>query len=81
VADVVTAGDIGQRLVAAIAACDGFATLVRRQLARATEQHAAALGALAALAGVRNDQMALELREPAIEEVSRLSDPACEFEE
>jgi hypothetical protein len=46
VADVVTAGDIGQRLVAAIAACDGFATLVRRQLARATEQHATPLARL-----------------------------------
>src|SRR5215467_7250586 len=32
---VVAAGDVGQRLVASLAACDGFAALMRRQLARA----------------------------------------------
>src|SRR5262245_6765048 len=32
---VVAAGDIRQRFVASLAACDGFAALMRRQLARA----------------------------------------------
>jgi hypothetical protein len=35
---------------------------VRCQLRRAAEQHATPLGALAALAGALNDQVALELR-------------------
>jgi len=35
--------------------------LMRRQLARPTEPHAAILRALAAIAGTRNDQRALEL--------------------
>jgi hypothetical protein len=37
VADVVAAGDVRQRFIASIAARNGFAALMRRQLARAAE--------------------------------------------
>jgi hypothetical protein len=50
-ADVVVARDVRQCLVASVAARDGFAALMRHQLARAPGQDATALGALAALAG------------------------------
>jgi hypothetical protein len=43
VAYVVASGNVDQRLIAFIAARDGFATLVRRQLGRVTEQHATAV--------------------------------------
>ena len=57
-ADVVAARDVGQCLIADVSSCDGFATLVRCQLARASEPHAMGLGTLAALAGAGNDQVA-----------------------
>src|ERR1700747_2119810 len=63
VADVIRTGDVGQRLVATLATRDGFAALVQRQFERAAEQHTTGLGALAALAGAGNDQVALELGE------------------
>ena len=47
-ANVVAAGDVGQRFITSIAARDGFAALVRCQLARAAEQHATAVRRLAA---------------------------------
>jgi hypothetical protein len=46
-------------------AVDGLPTLVRRGLLRSPEAHAARLGTLAALAGARADQRALELSKPA----------------
>jgi hypothetical protein len=54
-----------KRLVTDIAARDGLAALVRRQLGRAAKQHTMRLGALTALAGTMNDQVALELGQPA----------------
>jgi hypothetical protein len=62
VADVVAAGDLGQRLTG-FAARDGFAALVRRQLPRSAEQHTMGLGTPAALAGAGPDQLALKFRD------------------
>ena len=61
--NVVAAGNDGERLVAGIAAREGFAALVRCQLRRAAEQHTICPGALAALAGSDNDQVPFELGE------------------
>jgi hypothetical protein len=63
--DVIAAGDVHQRFLTGIAVRDDFAALVRCQLTRTAEQHAMCLGALAVLAGAGNDQVALELGQPA----------------
>jgi len=47
VADVVAAGDVRQRFIAGVTARDGFLALVRRQLARTTEQYTMGPRALA----------------------------------
>jgi hypothetical protein len=52
-------------IVARVAAGDRFAALVRRELGRATKQHAAGFSAPAALAGAGNDQVEFEL-DPAM---------------
>jgi hypothetical protein len=57
---VETARDVRLRL-ASTQPPDSFLPLVRGELARSAEPHAAILGALPAIAGARNDQRALEL--------------------
>jgi hypothetical protein len=46
VADVIAAGEVHQHFLTGIAARDGFAALVRRQLTRTAEQHAMGLARL-----------------------------------
>ena len=61
-ADVIAAGDVGQRL-ATITARDRLEALVRCQLGRAAKQRAMSLRALAALTGAGNDQVSFEFGE------------------
>jgi uncharacterized membrane protein len=58
---VVTAANLGQRLLAVVAVLDCFALLVVGHLGLAPHLHALCLGAFAAFAGAGADQFAFEL--------------------
>ena len=64
-ADVVRAANLGKRLLALVAAAEGFFDLVRGELSRASHFHALRLGTLAALARAGVDQFTLELGKAA----------------
>src|SRR5262245_27218260 len=63
-ADIVGSGQVGLDL-AGSNAVEYFPALMRRQLLRATEAHAARLGARATFTGALADQLALELSQAA----------------
>ena len=63
-AHIVGAGDLGQCLTA-VASFHRLAFLVRRELRRTAEPHAAGLGSRTALTGPGADQVAFELGQPA----------------